>query len=487
MAADWWDLPGAAPQYATRRNPDRPTLGHQVGNIMRKLGLPPMPWQQYALDVAYEYEHVPNPFGDGTLPRLCYREIVEVVPRQAGKTAKVLGAQVHRATTMARILGRPQASLYTAQKHTDARAKLLEDHWPIIEASPYGRFATALRTTAYEGIAWSNRSQHHIAAPTRKAGHGASLDLVQIDEAFALETDDVEQGVKPTQITRWSPQTYVISAAGNYRSTYLRSKIDVGRELTRQGIDTGIAYFEWSADGLDIDLDDPRTWALVHPGVGFTIDLDALAADHRSMKPEEFRRAYLAVWPGRRRPRVIGEAAWDAAADPSSTCADPVQFAIDVAPSRSMAAIAVAGNRPDGRWHVEVLEHREGTEWVVARCDELRRRHPKSSITVDTVGPAASLLPAFERRRVPVRLLSTTDVARSMGLFLDAVAEGRLAHLDQPTLNVALANADKRRIGDRWAWARGDGDITPIVAATFALWALETAPVPVRFKMGVAV
>lgn len=479
MGVGWWDLPGAAPQFATRRNLDRPTWGPEVAKVMRRLGFDPMPWQRYALDVAYEY--------DPDTGKLYYRQVVEVVPRQAGKTSKVLGVQVHRATTMAKRLGRPQRSLYTAQRHTDARAKLLEEHVPLIEASPYGRFATALRTTAAEGIQWANRSVHHIAAPTWKAGHGGSIDLVQVDEAFALQSDEVEQGVKPAQITRRNAQLYVISAGGDHRSTYLRSKLEVGRELARQGIDRGTAYFEWSADGLDLDPDSPATWREVHPGVGFIIDEDAIEADHATMKPAEFARAYLAVWPSRERPRIVAQEKWDACADRDSVCGDPVCFAIDVSPDRSMAAVSAAGRRQDALLHVEVLAHEAGTGWVVDYVQGLLARHKRSTLSVDTIGAAATLLPELERRRVPVRMLNTSDVARSMGLFLDAIAQGRLRHRDQASLNLALAGADKRRIGDKWAWARGDGDITPLVSATLALWSLETKVEPRRFKMGLAV
>lgn len=478
MAVDWWDLPGAAPQYATRRNFDRDTYGPEVAKIMRKLGFDPMPWQRYQLDVAFEHDD------DG---KLVYRQVTEVVPRQAGKTAKVLGVQVHRATTMARRLKRPQHSLYTAQRNLDAKAKLIEEHVPIIEASPYGRFATPIRTTGHEGIQWSNKSTHHIAAPSWKSGHGKSLDLVQVDEAFALQSDEVEQGVKPAQITRRSAQLWVISAAGDHRSTYLRSKVELGREQTRQGIDRGAAYFEWSADGLDLDADDPATWRAVHPGVGFIIDEDAIAADHASMKPAEFARAYLAVWPSAQRPRIVPVEKWAACADRNSKCVDPVCFAIDVSADRSMAAVSAAGRRPDGLLHVEVVAHEAGTGWIPDYVQGLLARHPKSTLSVDTIGSAASLLPELERRKIARRMLTTSDVARSMGLLLDKINEGQLRHRDQGSLNVALAGADKRRIGDKWAWARGDGDITPLVSVTLALWSLETAVEPRKFKMGLAV
>ena len=476
MAVSWWDLPGAAPAYSTRRDPTRDTYGPEVCKIMRRLSVEPMPWQQHVLDVAFE--HVNG--------KLVYRQVCAVVPRQAGKTLVGVAIQVHRSTTMARRLKQPQRSLYTAQRHTDARAKLFEEHHPMLDASVYGPHVTLIRTTSNEGLKWDNGSWHHIAAPSWKAGHGGSIDLVHVDEAFVLESDEVEQGVKPTQITRRSPQMWVTSAAGTHRSTYLRSKVEVGRELARTGQRSGTCYFEWSADGQPVDPMNPRVWAEVHPAIGFTIDADAIAADVVSMKPEEFARAYLAIWPTLRAARIVPEELWSGCVDGGSVCGDPVYFAVDVSPSREMAAVSVAGRRPDGRSHVELVRHDHGAGWVAPFVQDLLARHPKSTVSVDTVGSAASLLPDLERRRVPVRMLTTSDVARSMGMFLDQIAEGRLRHRDQVALNVALGSAGRRRIGDKWAWARGDSDITALVSATLALWSMETTIEPKKFKMGLA-
>lgn len=473
-----WDLDGAPPQYATLRNPDRGTYGPEVCQVMRRLGFDPMPWQRYVADVAYEHDET---------GKLVYRDVVLIVPRQAGKTALVLGAQVHRATKMRKRLKQRQKSIYTAQKHEDARQKLLEDHLPLIEDSAYARFVDPIRKNGAEGLVWSNKSVHHVVAPTAKAGHGGSIDLAQIDEAFSLVSDEVEQGVKPTQITRKSPQFWVVSAAGNQKSTYLRGKLDIGRENVRAGTDRGICYFEWSNDERDRDPADPATWEAVHPAIGYTIEAQDIGSDFRAMKLDEFCRAYLAMWPTSTKPRIVAEPAWAACADVLSECLDPVQFAIDVSPDRSMAAISAAGRRADGALHIEVVRHENDADWVVAAAVDLLGRHRRSKLAVDTIGAAASLLPDLERHKVPVRLLTTNDAARSMGLLLDKIKAGEVRHRDQVSLNAALASADRRKIGDKWAWARGEADITPLVSATLALWCLETAPEPKKFKMGLAV
>jgi len=71
-------------------------------------------------------------------------------------------------------------------------------------------------------------------------------------------------------------------------------------------------------------------------------------------------------------------------------------------------------------------------------------------------------------------------MAAAFGGFFDSVLDGRLRHLDQPLLNIALGSARKRRIGDSgFGWSRKDSvsDITPVTAATLALWGLESSEV----------
>ena len=67
-------------------------------------------------------------------------------------------------------------------------------------------------------------------------------------------------------------------------------------------------------------------------------------------------------------------------------------------------------------------------------------------------------------------------MAVACGEFFRLATEDGLRHIDQPQLNISLASARKRALGDRWAWNRKtvDADITPIVAATLAAWGVKT-------------
>lgn len=458
----------AEPRFATKRDETRETLGPQVMKVMEALGYRPMPWQRELASIAYELDSDQS---------LAYSEVIAVVPRQAGKTSLALGVQVHRATAMRKRLESPQRSLYLAQKGLDARNKLVEEHLPILQASRFAPHFTSILRTGNEGIQWNNGSYHHVGAPTAKAGHGGTLDLVQIDEAFVHATNDIEQGVKPTMITRESSQMWIVSAAGNEKSIYLKNKVEMGRETVRQGLQEGICYVEFSADENEDDLEDPQIWAQVHPAIGHTIKAKDLKADFRSMPREEFNRAYLGIWSKKTKPRVVPAEKWDECANVELVPLDPVCFALDVAFDRSSACISVAGRSNDGRIVVEVLRHEQGTGWVVEAVQFLLSKYRNSTISVDPGSSAGSLLPFFERQNINPRLLTTQDVGRSAGFFVDQVNDRKLVHRDDFALNVALGGATQRKIGDKWGWGRTPGvDITPLVSCTFAAWALETAP-----------
>ena len=139
--------------------------------------------------------------------------------------------------------------------------------------------------------------------------------------------------------------------------------------------------------------------------------------------------AYLNWWPGEIPAdwQVIAEADWLALADPSSAAADPVAFAADVTPDRSAAAIAVAGVRPDGLGHVEVVDHRPGTGWVVGRLVELAGKWSPCAIVVDDTGPAGSLIAPLEAADLEVVKPSTRARAAADSGSMTRWSSGRCA------------------------------------------------------------
>ncbi|MEU5848948.1 terminase large subunit domain-containing protein [Saccharopolyspora shandongensis] len=471
------------PLYGTPRNPDRKTYGGKVAQIARAFGTPLMPWQRYVADVALEV--------DPATGRLAYRDVVLMVPRQSGKTTLLLSKMVWRANAWPR-----QNILYAAQNRLSARKKWEEEHVAAIEvAKPFrGRF-TVRKTNGDEAIRWRNGSRHGITSNTETAGHGETLDDGTIDEAFAHEDGRMEQAFSPAMITRSQPQQWLVSTAGTGKSVFLNGKRTMGRELIEAGQPSTLAFFDWTVPldehgKLTMDPGDPATWWSCMPALRHTVTEEAVRSEFTKMDRAEFCRAYLNVTRldiVEDDPNVPTEQ-WPALADARSQVGTEIAFALDITPDRQWSSIAVCGPRSDGRLHVEVIDHRPGTDWLVARARELVERHQPVAFGLDIAGPAGSLLVELEKaglrrpadpaqpERGQLAIPTTREVAAACGAFTDAARQDTLRHRDQAQLNSAIAGARTRPIGDGYAWGRkhSSTDISPLVAATVAMWAHAT-------------
>lgn len=418
-----------------------------------------MPWQQYVADVAMEI--------DETTGQLVYREVVLTVPRQSGKTTLLLAVMIHRCLAFPTR----QRVTYTAQTRSDARRKWEDEHVAILNRSPLSSFYEVRLANGSEAVKWANGSIYSIASVTEKSGHGDTVDLGVIDEAFAQTDDRLEQAFKPAMITRQQPQLWVTSTAGTMESVYLNGKIDTGRSLV--GNTSGMAYFEWSADP-DADVDDPATWYSCMPALGHTVPQTAIAADRMTMKKADFKRAYLNLRYERSvEEPVIDDEVWLACRDERSVVIDPIAIAVDVSPNRLSSSIAISGLRADGLTHVELVDNRVGTAWLPDRVAELVKRWQPCTVVIDAGGAAATLIPTLGERGIKVQMTTTRQVTQACGLFYDLAVNNNLRHRGQLPLDVAVGGAKRRPLGEAWAWARKDMaiDISSLVACTLAVWA----------------
>lgn len=446
------------PRWGTARNFDRPTIGPRVGKVAEALGTSFMPWQQYVADVAGELDR------NG---RLVYREVGLTIPRQSGKTTQVQAQIIDRCFNRDR-----QSVSYTAQTRSDARKKW-EDEWkPQIEKTPFARFVRWRLTNGHEAMIWKTGSIQDLMATTRRAGHGPVRDMGVIDEAFAQTDDRLEQALSPSMITRPEPQLWVVSTAGDDESTFLKAKVDRGRDLVEAGEQSGICYFEWSASEDEDPLDEDTWWRCM-PALGVTTTIEAIRVESR--KPlDEFCRAYLNLWV--RKGKVDALPGWDERIDTGSSIVGPMVMAIDAAPDLTSASIGVAGLNPSGKLHGELVDIGMGTGWVAGRAAALKSKHRPAGVVVTSAGPAAALIPDLIANGVlpdGYKGLPAGELAKGSQFLLDKVKNREMVHLGQPALMSAVAGAFRKPYGDGgflWHRLSSSVDISPLVAVTEAAW-----------------
>lgn len=314
------------------------------------------------------------------------------------------------------------------------------------------------------------------------------VDRVVVDEAQHAELDHLS-AITPAQAVSANPQLNALGTGG------LEGKSGWWWSLRKQTkLDTpdrfgyvGFSAQPWEIDDSgrvtlgDVDPRDKASWwdtnEALHSG---RITEEYLDRQFRILGPVAFAQEHLCVWAppfDDALPSVISAADWDACANLKSGPGDRVAFALDVSPSRMAASFAVCGESGFGGPHVEIVDIRPGTDWLIERAKDLQSKWG-GVLAVASGSPAASLLLELEQAEVETLEVSVADHAKACGMFFDAVVQRELKHLDQVELNVAVAGADRKFYGDSWLWARRQSsvDITPLVSAGLALWAWSQTP-----------
>jgi hypothetical protein len=439
-----------------------------------------MHWQRRYLNLALELDPATG------LP--WYREARLSVGRQAGKTFLILPTAIHRGLTF-ELMGwgrRPRTKL-VLQNAQMARRKFLEDFWPIIDQAPKvrSRIRTLVKSSGREGLVFVNGARFEVGGNTRDANHSQTIASAWLDECFAYGPDgDEEQSVGPAMSTVSAGQIFMSSAAGDAESTWWHDKCDDGRARVDSGLDSRVCYVEYSI-GDDDDPEDEALWPVYMPGLAEgLVDPDTIRGDLDRMGLAGFTRAY-----GNRRTlsrdHLIPPGRWAAIAGDVAPEVGEIVLSVDVSfddpedvnrPPRS-TAISVAGWTASGLPLVEVIDHREGTEWAAARVAQLLADEPRiRRVALDSKGPVLTIRRELERVVPKRRLvwLSTTDVCAAALEFHQRAMDGRLRHRAQHVLDQAVAAAKKRHVVDAWCFGRkmSTGDITPLVSCSQALHVL---------------
>lgn len=351
------------------------------------------------------------------------------------------------------------------------------------------------RANGDEGIELTNGARLRFVARSKGSGRGFSGDLIILDEAYALTSEQVE-AMLPTLSARPNPQVWYTSSPP--LDGVSGEPLYVLRERALTG-DDSLTWLDWGLQGLDlddvdklgeggwplIDLDDRDLWYATNPALGIRIGEEFVSRERRSLSPTGFARERLSVWPRRVRQGVgvIRPESWADLAAPMTEADRPANaaLALHVNAERTQAWIAYAGRDVDGMMRVGLTDRpwRPG-QGLVDRVVDLRERRDPVAVVVDTrserllldlekAGVTASDDPD-EPRAGDLVVPTAADTAAAFGLFVDTVRGEGLRHADDAPVNTALVEAKIRKLAGGLTW---DGDVGPLKAVTLALWAFE--------------
>ena len=367
-----------------------------------------------------------------------------------------------------------------------------EDHQKLIDGCHYlsRRVRKIVQNNGEESIILTSGARLDYLARGRGSGRGLGGKHVVVDEALFFAQD---------QAGALLP---ILAARGNSRVTYgssaAKAESGVLRALTQRGRnrDPELIFVEWAARGSWTDpgcrygadcqhtlgtpgcsMDDETRWREANPAMApGRITLSMMKSMRRTLAPLEFGREFLG-WDeiGAEADHPIALHEWNELVRPDRPDGGDPAFFLDCSPGLRSTSIGVAVTG-DGRPHIELADHRPGSEWVISRVKQLQSRYPNSSWAIETTGSVSALLPALKSEcdLAPI-MLTTTEMARGCGNLQQSVASHSVTHSDDPLFQIALQSAVKRDVGEGlWAWGRrkSAGDISPLVAVTGALWIL---------------
>lgn len=227
--------------------------------------------------------------------RFYHRTALTSTARQNGKTESVMAPLVGWwLTDYAKQLGKPQKVMNLAHLLETAQ-EFFELLTPILKRDFGGDAVRLIESYGRSKCVMPDGSTLYTRAATKSAGHSKNLDLIAVDEIWAIAPGIIDTGLIPTQRTKRNPMCAMFSTAGDETSTAMirwRSQGMASIDNKKMG---SLYFAEWSPpDGVDVMT--PAAWAWGNPALGHTITMDVIAAEAESPDRNAFLRSSVNIW-----------------------------------------------------------------------------------------------------------------------------------------------------------------------------------------------
>lgn len=394
------------------------------------------------------------------------------IPRQVGKTFLV-GAIV-----FALCLLRPKLTvIWTAHRNRTA-----EETFGKMQA-----FAKRKRIAPFiekivlgsgdEAIHFTNGSR--ILFGSRERGFGRGFDEVDVlifDEAQILSENALDDMIPATNQSKQDTGALLL-----FMGTPPKPK-DPGEVFTRMrsealaGEDSDTCWVEFGADpnykptALPAPLTE-RDWqqiAKANPSFPEDTPREAILRMRKKLGADSFLREGCGIWDDFEKSLLVMPR-WN---DCATGNPPPAPAAVGVALDQDRVWLSLGASSAGDVSHLgSVLRVRidQKRSEFVAEVARIQREH-NVAVVLDKKGPAATLEAELESAGVRVTWAGMDDFIAACADLYDAVDSKRVEHGGYEDLNAAVANAEKRKVGDRWLWSRRNGDVSMLEAVTLAKW-----------------
>jgi hypothetical protein len=487
------------------------------------LGMNLLPWQKWLL--IHMLEVLPS-------GRYRFRIVVVLVARQNGKStvSQVLALWWIYVRGLKTVLGSAQ-DLDTAEKiwrgaveMAEAVPELEEMIEKIVEVN--GKKALVVKDT--DDLGKTVYREYRVKASGRRAGRGFTGQGVVLDELREQRTWEAWSALTKTTMAKPNAQIVALSNAGDISSVVLwhlrklghralgdpdgicaddeqlvelHDLLEIGddweddprfeqdEEQQQEYGDDDLGLFEWSASP-NCDKWDIEEWAQANPSMNWTIDDETEVTDAairsacRSDPEWEFRTEVLCQWQHGRAQSEFPGTSWEDIVDPTSTIVGPVRVGVEMSFDRRWTYVCFAGRNQEGKIHVEAVARRAGDDWLEDWLMDPKRRHLIEAVTGQWKG--APISPTLQDLKdlfddpddpfdVPVVPWEGSNITAGFARFHDAVRDGGVVRLPQPTLKLAGVNAVTKKAGDGKMWDRSMSpvDIGSLIGCNAAFWLVD--------------
>lgn len=333
-----------------------------------------------------------------------------------------------------------------------------------------------------EEIRFVNDSRILFGARERGFGRGVpAVDVLIFDEGQILSERAMQNMVATMNVSLLGLHIYCGTPPKPEDNSELFLRM---REEATSGVSDDLLWIEFGADE-GADLDDQEQWAKANPSFPHRTPLVSIQRLRRKLDDDGFAREALGLYDSED-VSVFDLEKWHALVDLDVEPPERAVLMIDVAPDRRWSSIGIAGEvqTAEGDRTMLMCYSLRGTDKVVPKVVELMEKREILEVSIFSGGQARMLKPDLVKAEIEFEELFAAEMGAAQAALQEAIKSKVVVHVDQPELNMAMANARTRFLmsGESEQIDRRTNsiDLSPVmsVAGAFYRFGLVNEPMP---------